>query len=236
MNICYFLTRNLYPYLLPSIMSVLEHNKVRKIYIFCEDDRFPYVLPEQCQVINVTDQPWILRSSPNWDSFVTWICAVRSCYTKLLPRVNKIIQLDVDTIVCDSLQPIWDMDMGNKYICACDEKIGHYKIPGHEKYYNIGVAVLNLKQIRADKFDDVLINALNTWHFQYVEQDAWNVLAYDKFIEMPTRYNECFATGASDDPAVVHYAGYRTWWYQNGPRHEYYDRYKQYEGGEWQTT
>lgn len=230
MRFAYFLSRNLYPYLLPSIMSLLDHNKnVKAIYVFCEDDDFPYQLPEVCKVFNITNQPWILRSSPNWNSFVTWVCAVRSCYTKLLPRVNKVIQLDVDTIICDDLSEIWNADMTGKYMLACDEKLGQYKIAGHEKYYNIGVAVLNLKQIRQDKFDDVLINALNTRYFQYVEQDAWNILAYDKIGELPTRFNECFATGASDDPAVVHFASFRHWWLQGVPRQEFYDKYRKYE-------
>ena len=231
MNICYFLTRNLYPYLLPSIMSLLEHNKVRKIYVFCEDDAdtFPYELPKQCQVINVTDQPWILKSSPNWGNMFTWMGLVRPCLPKLLPRVNKIIQMDPDTIVCDSLQPIWDEDLGDHLMMAADEKAGWYKLPGREKYYNVGVAVMNLKQIREEHFDDRLIDALNSWHFTYIGQDAWNALAYDRILEMPTRYNECFATGYSDDPAVVHYAGVGTWWLPDVPRHEYYDKYRQYE-------
>ena len=230
MRFAYFLSRNIYRYLLPSIMSLLDHNKnVKAIYIFCEDDEFPYQLPDVCKVINITDQQWIRHDSPNWTNMFTWVGLVRPCLPKLLPRVNKIIQLDVDTIICDDLSEIWNADMTGKYMLACDEKLGQYKIAGHEKYYNIGVAVLNLKQIRQDKFDDVLINALNTRYFQYIGQDAWNILAYNRILEMPTRYNECFATGSSDDPAIVHYASVGQWWLPGVPRQEYYDKYRKYE-------
>ena len=230
MRFAYFLSRNIYRYLLPSIMSLLDHNKnVKAIYVFCEDDMFPYELPDVCKVINITDQPWIRHDSPNWSNMFTWVGLVRPCLPKLLPRVNKVIQLDVDTIICDDLSPLWNTDMGDSLMMAADEKIGHYRIPGHDKYFNVGVAVLNLKQIREEHFDDRLIDALNSWHFTYIGQDAWNWLAYDRIMEMPTRYNECFATGASDDPAIVHYASVGQWWLQGVPRQEYYDKYRVYE-------
>ena len=230
MNIAYFLTRNIYPYLLPSIMSLLDHNpRVRKIYVFCEDDVFPYQLPDCCQVINVTDQQWIRHTAPNWGGQFTWMGLVKMCTPKLMPKVQKVITLDVDTIVNDSLDPIWALNLRDNYIAMADEKIGHWRITGHPKYYNFGVAVWNLKQIREDKVDDQLIETMNTRWLQYIGQDAWNILYYDKIVELDTRFNETQFTGRTDHPAIVHYAGTGQWWLPHLDRHEYYDEYRHYE-------
>ena len=230
MRFAYFLTRNLYRYLLPSIMSLLDHNtNVKAIYIFCEDDQFPYELPDVCKVINVTDQPYIRHDSPNWNNMFTWMGIVRPALPKLLPRVNKIIQLDPDTIICEDLTPLWKTDMGDNLMMASNEAKGHYRIHGHPKYYNIGVTVLNLKQIREEGADDRIIEMINTQRLLYIGQDAWNILFYDRIMEMPSRYNETTFTDISDNPAIVHYAGVGQWWLPHVYRHEYYDNYKKYE-------
>ena len=229
MRICYFLTRNLYPYLLPAIMSLLDHNTPEKIYVFCEDDIFPYELPAMCQVINVTDQQYISHDSPNWHNHFTWMGLVRIALPKLLPDEDKIIQLDVDTIVCDSLLPIWNMDMGNNLMLAVDERLGSYRIWGHERYFNLGVAVLNLAKIREEHFDDKLIREMNTRKYLYIGQDIWNTIGYDRIGELPQRYNEFTATEEGTCPAIVHYAGTNTWWKQGIRRGEYYEKYRKFE-------
>ncbi len=44
----------------------------------------------------------------------------------------------------------------------------------------------------------------------------------DKVAAFPIRYNECFATGETDSPAIVHYCGYINWFNNDAvPRMEY---------------
>ena len=229
MNVAYHLTRNYYPYLLPAIMSLLEHNpKVRKIYIFCEDDEFPYELPKQCKVINVSGQEYISHKSPNWNNWFSWICLTKVCDGKYLPRVNRLLQLDVDTIVCDDLSEMYNMDMGDNWLAMVDEKRGPYH-PYGKYYFNAGVVLVNLKQMRADGADDKMIEFLNTTKVNYIEQDAYNLIGKGRIIELDQRYNECRATYNSDNPAVVHFVGYKQHWLPNVPRVEFYNKYKKYE-------
>ena len=133
--------------------------------------------------------------------------------------------MDADTIICDSLEPIWDVDLDGKWLAACDEKLGRYH-PFGEKYWNAGVMVLNLKQMREDNTTQTMVDYLNSFRQPYCEQDAFNFNTQGKVVELDTRYNECFATGYTDNPAVVHYAG-RGDWYENKSifRHEYLERY-----------
>lgn len=229
MNVVYYLTRNLYPYLKPAVMSLLEHNPKAKVYVMCEDDEFPYELPKNCKVINISNQEYIKHNSPNWNNWFSWITVTRVATSKFLPKLNKILNLDVDTIVNDDLSELYNMDMDDNYFAMCDEVKGSYK-PYGSKYYNAGVCLMNLKQIRKDHADDQMIELLNTRKLNYIDQDAMNIIGKGKIVELPIRFNENRGTGYTDHPAVVHYVAIREHWKPGIHRAEYYQKYKEYEG------
>lgn len=229
MKFCYFLTRNLYPYLLPSIMSILDHNpQTQTIYIFAEDDELPYELPPQCKVINISGQTIFNAVSPNWRNYFAWICLMRVTTSRLLPDEDKIIQLDIDTIICDDLTELWNIDLGGNLIGMAAEVWGVYR-PYGNTYYNAGVALINLKQVREEHTDEALIRFLNTTRVPYIDQDAWNVVAMGRVYDLPQRFNESKVTSESDNPAIVHYASIREHWIPGVHRGEYYDRYRKYQ-------
>lgn len=231
MIIAYFLTRNLYPFLLPSIMSLLDHNPgVRRIYVFAEDDQLPYRLPQQCRVVNVSGQTYFTPDSPNWKSMFSWMIMLRACVSKLLPGAHKVITLDVDTIICDDLTPIWTADMGDNLAMMANENCSSYR-PYGSLYYNSGVMVQNLELIRKEGIDDRMIEMLNTERLPYSDQDAWNIVCKGRIMDLPQRYNECPATELSQTPAIVHYAGTRQHWKRGVIRGEYYSKYRKYENG-----
>lgn len=229
MVIVYAMTRNLYPYFRPGLISLLDHNDVDRVYVLAEDDRLPYDLPECCRVINVSSvRQRFERYSPNLHSLFTWICMARVLYTEIMPDEDRVIQLDIDTIICDSLQPIWDTDLTDKWVAACPEHLSRWR-PFGPVYYNVGVSVHNLAQMRADDITPQLVGIFNTSHLPCMDQDALNFFGAQsgKFAEIPVRYNECFCCGQTDDPAVVHFAGWPDW-YENRsmPRVEYLDQYR----------
>lgn len=228
MNVIYALTRNLYPHLAPTMRSLIEHNPKAKVYILAEDDKIPIKLPCKATVLNVSGQSYFKPGSVNWGKQFTYMAMMRAAYANLFPRMKRCIQLDIDTIVCDSLEPLWRTDLTGKWFAACPEYNGHYK-PYGPMYYNIGVAVFNLEQIRKDNITPEVIRFLNTESVPYLEQDAWNRygLDQDKITPIDVRFNECFCCGRTGNPAIVHYAGEREW-YSNRyiDRAEYLERYR----------
>lgn len=228
MRVVYAMTRNLYPCFKPTLTSLLEHNDVEKIYILAEDDHLPYPIPDMCEVVNVSGQKWFPKDGPNVNSIYTYMAMVRLCYPFIFPTERKLIQLDIDTIICDSLEPLWEIDLTDKWCAACPEYESYYRPFGPE-YYNVGVAVFNLEQMRRDDIVMTLIDEVNTVCYPCVEQDVLNLygLPRDKFVPIPVRYNESFCCGHTDNPAVVHYAGYRNW-YDNWtmPYVEYLNKYR----------
>ena len=219
-------TRNLYPYMAPAIKSLLANSSVDEIYLLIEDDKFPEWLPETVKTINVSGQQFFLPGSPNYNSYFTYMALLRVCYTKILPlSVGKILQLDVDTVVIDNIDSLWDIDMTGKWFAAAIEENGTYK-PYGDKYYNIGVCLFNLDQIRQEKADDVLIDHLNRHRLTYLEQDALNDIGRDKVVQMGARFNESRVTSYTDHPAIVHFAGYMNWKGNYAlPRGEYLKQY-----------
>lgn len=210
MNICYSLTRNLYPYLLGSIRSLLDHNPDVMIYVMAEDDELPFEIPCPHRILNMSGQTYFPASNPNMKSQFSYMAMLRLATANLIPE-DKVIQLDIDTIVCDSLAPIWEMDLTGKWLAWCPEHNGSFK-PFGPKYYNFGVAVLNLAQLRADNAPAFMIRTLNVVQVPFLDQDIMNIFAVpDKCVDLPVRFNESFCCGYTANPAIVHFAGFPDW-------------------------
>lgn len=229
MKVAYAATKNLYPWLKPTITSLLEYNEVEEIILMIEDDAVPEGLPAaNYKVLNVSHQTVFDESCPNIGTQFTYMAMMRALYADLLPDEDRIISLDVDTIICDDLTPIWNMDLTGKWMSAAIEYFGKYN-PFHTyAYFNVGVTVFNLAEMRKDNAGKLMTDLLYAVKLPCIEQDALNYYTVipKKVIELPTRYNESIVTGMTRSPAVVHYAGFKDWT-ENYimPRREYLDRY-----------
>ena len=222
MNIVYAFTHDYVEKVKPSIKSLLEHNPKARIFIVTDGDvGLPY------ETINVFEQTWFPESGVNYHNPFTYINFLKVCYPYLL-NVNKVIHLDCDTIICDSLEPLWKTDVKGKWFAACPEHNGHYK-PFGELYYNMGVALINLQQMRKDDIMPRMIEYLNTIPQPWADQDAWNwyALQEGKHTSIDNRYNEAHMTGYTDNPAIVHYCGSGNGWDNKDLyRHELLEKYK----------
>lgn len=228
MIVVYAATRNLYEPLRVALRSLLTYNRPEMIYILAEDDALPFEIGAPHKVINVSGQKYFRPGGPNWDSQFTYMAMMRLLYTDLLPGVDKVLQLDVDTIVLEDLTPLWNVDLTGKW-CACvPEYMANYK-PWHTQYYNIGVCLFNLAKLREDHVVPLMVEELNLCRYMCVEQDMLNKygVPLQRFLALPVRYNDSFCCGRVDNPAVVHFAGFPDWWTRKEmPRKEYLDRFR----------
>lgn len=225
MNIVYCLTEDFIEKAMPSMRSLLEFNPKAKIYLLTTTDKVDIDIP--LTVVDISNRHEFDNSVNLKNNFGGHINLLKVLYPDIL-KLKKVIHLDADTIVCDSLADMWKTDLTGKWFAAVPERFGRYK-PFGEKYYNAGVMLLNLKQIREDKITPVMVEYLNTVRQPFADQDAWNKYAIeqDKDVALPVRWNENFATGQTDDPAIVHFCGYVNWWTDwRMPRREYLDKYK----------
>ena len=226
MNVVYCVTYDYLDKIKPSIKSLREHNPDVNIYVVTET---PYSGIKGVTTINIRDQKWFMpETCVNYFNMFTYIGLLKVCYPSILD-CDKVIHMDADTIITDSLEDMWNIDLTDKWYAMCNEVNGHYRVFG-DKYYNAGVFLLNLEQMRKDNIQDRMVEYLNTVPQPYCEQDAFNKFAIeeDKIVEMDCRFNECDQNGRTDNPAVIHYCGYVDWWNnQDMVRVEYLNRYKE---------
>jgi len=91
---------------------------------------------------------------------------IRAAYTKIFPDLDRILTIDVDTIVNENMSELWDLNLDNYYLAAVEEVIVTKR---EGSYINMGVAMLNLKKIRDEHKDDELIHNLNTFWYRWNE-------------------------------------------------------------------
>ena len=113
---------------------------------------------------------------------------IRAAYTKIFPDLERILSIDMDTVVNENVSDLWDLDLTDYYIAAVEE---HDLSIEEGSYFNMGVAMLNLKKIRDDGKDDEMINALNTYWYRYKEQDCFNEFFRGHALILPSDYNYC---------------------------------------------
>lgn len=224
MNVVYSLTRNVYDWLLPSVRSLAKYNPSARVFILTEYDELPFDLPIKAEVINISGQKYFPNIAEHRsEDFGGYINHLKLWYSDLLP-VNKVIHLDIDTIICDKLDGLWKTDVNGKWFAAVPESQTWYR-PFGDKYFNMGVALFNLQQIRKDKKQQEMTDFLLTTNQPYADQNAWNKFGKPAILDL--RYNESRVTGYTDNPAIVHFCAIPDWWTNKKMfRREYLEEYR----------
>ncbi len=198
-------TRNVYEQMITAAKSLLMHSNVETIYFLIEDDEFPYELPNEIKCINVSNQTFFPKDGPNFNNVCTYMVLIRAAYTKIFPQLDKILSIDMDTVVNEDISDLWELDLTDYYIAAVEEK---ELTEAEGSYFNMGVAMLNLQKIREDKKDDEMIDALNTYWYRYKEQDCFNEFFRGHALILPSDYNCCIQADIPSHEKITHFAGH----------------------------
>ena len=228
-------SRNLYPHMVTAAKSLVANSTVDEVWFFIEDDEFPMRLPKIVKTMNVS--PMLSRfreDGPNWKTQFTPVVLMRACYCSLFPDEDVVLQLDVDTVCVDNIDGIWDTDLTGKWAAMVQESQKWYRPYGGDmdpehKYWNAGVCLQNLKRMREENAEQKMVDYLNHHFVRYVDQDAMNCLGHFAIADMPLRYNEAICNGYTAEPAIVHYAGSKTWMNEDcmdAARLEYLKKYR----------
>ena len=199
-------TRNIYYDMIPGVKSLLAFSNVDKVYLLIEDDEFPFTIPDRVECINVSDQPYFRHDGPNFKNGWTYMVLMRAALHRVFPELDRVLSLDVDTIVTKDISELWDLDLSQHYLAGVREP--HKS--NRSLYINAGVMMLNLKRLRDGKGDEI-IEALNTRHFPYNEQDCINELCAGEILEIPGDYNSSNWTARGKTQKIIHYAANPYW-------------------------
>lgn len=176
--------------------------------------------------------------------------------SELLPNdINRVLYLDGDIIVMDSLNELWATDMHDKAIAAVPDsynnKIEHYNrlhYPQPMGYFNAGVLLINLDYWRTNNVVSAFCQyaSANPDSLNCHDQDILNYIFRDSKIVLPLRYNMLneywFQTRHSvvswefesqmlygqQHPAIIHFTGLPKPWFSNcrHPMKREFERYR----------
>lgn len=158
---------------------------------------------------------------------------LRLCLPTLLPHLNKILYLDGDIIARDSLTELFQTDLSSYYIAAAKDSTPIYHpdyqtalgIESTHWYFNAGVTLLNLKQLRKIDMSEVISRFTHRYYKQIAapDQDALNYICQGgKTFYIHPKYNMNYAVEkdvaiqiwgkqaireAKRKPAIVHFIG-----------------------------
>lgn len=176
---------------------------------------------------------------------VTQATYLRFLLADLLQETQKVLYIDVDTVILDDVAKIFLIDIDGCYvggvrdISQCfdtESRCRELGIPSLNQYVNAGVLMLDLDQLRrGEHLSEKMLALAAERCFPYNDQDIINIVCYGRIYQLPLRCNVIVdylentdkipsAMGMNylqetSNPIILHYAGRAKPWYH--PKNRY---------------
>ena len=212
-------TRNVYHNMVVAAKSLLCHTHIDRVWFLIEDDEFPEELPAVIKTKNMSGQQWF-PDGPNTRKRWSYMSLLRLALPEILPEEDRVLWLDIDTIVNADITDLMKTDLDGCYVAAVEEPI-RSKAPF--LYYNAGVMVMDLKKLR-DGMADLLIRYVNRVDMRFPDQDVINLLCQGRIKPVSPYWNSNIWIVEVSDPGITHFAADR-----NYERHKLWQKYEQME-------
>ena len=200
-------TRNVYPQMYVALKSLLLNNQMDRVYLFIEDETFPYPIPDNVILINASNQVFFPEGSANSNSPYAYMDLLRCALGYLLPSEKCVLWLDIDTIVNGDISELFNLDMTGYYFAGVRE---FYKSTNFFTYINTGVCMHNLELLRQRNKEYEMIQYLNTVHFDYPGQDIINLLGQCRIKTIDSEFNMNMCVNPCHTPKIIHYAAIKS--------------------------
>lgn len=159
-------------------------------------------------------------------TYLTMTTYYRLKIASVLEKVDKVLYLDGDMIVKESLAPLWETDIADNWAAGvwdviAEENMKRLGIPENYGYFNAGMMLINLKKWREDEVEAKLYDYLAKYpeRLVYQDQDLLNAVIYEKTKFVDLRWNSQFIENTylqkRDEtyfnslmkPGIIHYIG-----------------------------
>ena len=159
---------------------------------------------------------------------------------ELYPEYDKAVYIDSDTICLADIADLYNVDMEDNLIAAVPDgvvqTIDPFKdyvervvgVADYNKYFNAGVIVMNLKELRKYKFEEKFIYMLGKIRFEVAQdQDYLNRLCKGRVKMIDYSWNRMPIMGKRDgDINLIHYnLGAKPWYFDDVLYQEYFWKY-----------
>lgn len=155
---------------------------------------------------------------------------VETYYRLKLPSlidVDKLLYMDVDTLVKKDLSKLYNINLENHYAGAVIDESSYYKNIHKlsvKKYFNAGVLLLNLKKIREDRLEEKFFDFINNHSdlISWVDQCVLNAVFNENVKYLDRKFNfqhhssineiKNIYTKQKNDIVILHYVAQKKPW------------------------
>ena len=149
---------------------------------------------------------------------------------ELYPEYDKVVYIDSDTICLADIADLYNVDMGDNLIAAVPDgavqAVDVFKdyvervvgVSDYNNYFNAGVIVMNLEELRKYKFQEKFIYLLEKIRFEVAQdQDYLNRLCKGRVKIIDYEWNRMPIMGKRDgDIKLIHYnLGSKPWYFDD---------------------
>lgn len=243
MNILLTLYPNSVMYTKTMLLSLFLHNKEHlNIYIFharlkyCEINQLVKFIKKYGHSVNIIEiEEKYFKDAPLYRGCTKEIYYRLLAMEKLPNDVKKVLYMDIDIIVNNSLNEFYNTEFDNKYFVVCedsnhsrnnDELYDILNIPKEKNYFNSGVLLFNLDLLRKTnqttkirKFMRGNWSKKNKW---FHDQNILNSMYYDCVKYKEYILFNCLIKNVPDEKkefclknsSIFHFAGIKPWNYK----------------------
>lgn len=149
---------------------------------------------------------------------------------ELFPQLEKALYLDCDIVVTGDISKLYDQDMGDNLVAAVPDSMVTAIEPfaryvqnrlrvKPERYFNAGVLMMNLAEMRNMQFTEVFLKLLERVTFRVAQdQDYLNVICKDRACYLGREWNTMPGAAFCEDPKLIHFnLDCKPWWRDDVP-------------------
>lgn len=162
----------------------------------------------------------------------------------LYPQYDKALYLDSDIVILDDIADLYNIDMGNNLVAAAPDDVIQFnevfrvyaeKVVGvadYHRYFNAGVLLMNLHQLRTFKFQEKFLFLLDRIKFAVAQdQDYLNRLCKGRVKLIDRVWNRMPIEDPkirTEDVKLIHYnLAYKPWHFEDILYKEFFWMYAQ---------
>ena len=213
LTVVYAADRQIYKWLPLAVNSLFKNNPDCKVYIICEDDNIDLLKDSRITFINTYHRPSFIKpGAPQAVYYLPRMTFSRLWMADVIPE-DRILWLDVDTIVDGDLTELWNTPLGKNVIAGVVDGAYIYPEISNTPYVNAGVLLFDLKKWRQYNLTKRCYYEVNAYQFRYGDQDILNKVCSHFIKYIDPRYN-CgrYIIKNNNKPVIYHYPGHPKLW------------------------
>ena len=208
LNVLFSADDNYAQHLGAAIYSLLENNKsFQRIQIFVVDNNIKSENKKRllnligdfsCAQISFIDfSKWKEKLCLNMQWQISISTYARLFISEIVPeKIDRILYLDCDMIICDSLFMLWNIDLKGKVLAAVQDTIGDavkasVGVLPSQPYFNAGMLLIDLKEWRRQKIGEKSISFIEDkdGSVTHHDQGVLNGILKNNWLKLPLQYN-----------------------------------------------